>query len=141
MTDFNQNLIAELRANRGQVTSGPFLGRRLLILTTTGAKTGQRRETPLVYSTDGDRFVVVASKGGAPSNPAWYHNIAAESAVTVEVDGERFPATATIADAAERRRLYDAHAALYPTFTEYEARTDRVIPVIALQRRAASVAA
>jgi deazaflavin-dependent oxidoreductase (nitroreductase family) len=141
VTDFNQALIAELRSNHGQVTSGPFTGRRLLILTTTGAKTGQRRETPLVYSTDGDRFVIVASKGGAPSHPAWYHNIAADSAVTVEVDGERFAATATIAGSTERRRLYDAHAALYPTFAEYEARTDRVIPVIVLQREAASVAA
>ena len=108
---------------------------------TTGAKTGERREAPLVYSTDGDRLVIVASKGGAPTNPSWYHNIAANPAVTVEVDGERFPARAVIADETERRRLYDAHASIYPAFAEYETRTERVIPVIVLQREAASVAA
>ena len=113
----------------------------MLILTTTGAKTGERRETPLAYTRDGDRLVIVASKGGAPSHPAWYHNVVANPAVTVEVDGERFEATATVADGSERRRLYDQHAALHPSFTEYETRTDRVIPVIVLQRKAASAAA
>ena len=141
MSDFNKALIEQLRANHGQVASGPFVGRKLLILGTTGAKTGERREAPLVYSTDGDRLVIVASKGGAPTNPSWYHNIAANPAVTVELDGERFPARAIIVDEVERRRLYDAHASIYPAFAEYETRTDRVIPVIVLQRGAASVAA
>ena len=105
---------------------------------------GEDRRAPRVtarYTRDGDRLVVVASKGGAPSHPAWYHNVVANPAVTVEVDGERFDATATVADGSERRRLYDQHAALHPSFTDYETRTERVIPVIVLQRKAASAAA
>ena len=141
MANYNQTLIDDLRAHGGHATSGNFVGRQVLILTTTGAKTGERRETPLAYTRDGDRFVIVASKGGAPSHPAWYHNVVANPAVTIEVDSERFDATATVADGSERRRLYDQHAALHPSFAEYETRTDRVIPVIVLQRKAASAAA
>jgi len=141
MASYNETLIDDLRANGGHATSGNFVGRQVLILTTTGAKTGKRRESPLAYTRDGDRLVVVASKGGAPSHPAWYHNIVANPDVTVEVDGERFDARATVADGSERRRLYDQHADLHPSFTEYETRTERVIPVIVLQRKAASAAA
>jgi deazaflavin-dependent oxidoreductase (nitroreductase family) len=142
MSDWNTSLIEDMRAHGGHPSSGPFLGRQVLILTTTGAKTGQRRETPLAYSIDGDRIVIVASKGGAPSHPAWYHNIVANPAVTVELNGERFSATATVVGADERRRLYDAHAALHPSFGEYEAKTGgRVIPVIVLQRKAVTAAA
>jgi len=141
MSDYNTVLIDDLRANGGHATSGHFVGRQLLILTTIGAKTGEGREAPLAYSRDGDHLVIVASKGGAPSHPAWYHNLVANPAVTVDVDGERYEATATVADGAERRRLYDQHAALHPAFAEYETRTARVIPVIVLQRNAASVAA
>lgn len=141
MSAYNKTLIDAMRANGGHPTSGHFLGRQVLILTTTGAKTGERRESPLAYTCDGDRLIIVASKGGAPTHPAWYHNIVANPAVTVEVDGQRFEAAATIADGAERRRLYDQHAALHPSFTEYETKTDRVIPVIVLQREAASAAA
>jgi deazaflavin-dependent oxidoreductase (nitroreductase family) len=137
MSDFTQDLIADLRANNGEATSGPFVGRQMIILTTTGAKTGETRVTPLVYSTDGDDVIIVASKGGAPSHPAWYHNLVAEPHVTVEVAGERYDAHATVADPAERRRLYDQHAELHPGFTEYETKTDRVIPVIVLRRDAA----
>jgi deazaflavin-dependent oxidoreductase (nitroreductase family) len=115
---------------------------QVLILTTTGAKTGERRESPLAYTLDGDRVVIVASKGGSPTHPAWYHNVVANPNVTVEINGERFDAKATVVDGTERRRLYDAHAAVHPSFGDYEARTGgRVIPVIVLQRKAASAAA
>ena len=134
MSDFTTDLIADLRANHGQATSGPFVGRPMVILTTTGAKTGTTRTTPLVYSRDGDDVVIVASKGGAPTHPAWYHNIVANPHVTVEIDGERYDAHATVTDPAERRRLYDQHAELHPGFIEYETKTDRVIPVIVIRR-------
>jgi deazaflavin-dependent oxidoreductase (nitroreductase family) len=141
LSDFNTALIEDLRAHDGRASSGPFIGRPLLILVTTGAKTGQRRETPLVYSRDGDDYVIVASMGGAPSHPAWYHNLVAHPAVSIEVDGRRIQAHATVVDAVERRRLYDLHAAINPTFLEYEAKTSRVIPVIVLRPEAASAAA
>jgi deazaflavin-dependent oxidoreductase (nitroreductase family) len=141
MSDYNKRLIDDLRANGGHASSGIWVGRDVLILTTVGAKSGKPRETPLAYTRDGDWIVVIASKGGAPTNPAWYHNIVANPRVTVEVDGERFEATATVAEGAERRRLYDQQAAVHPTFRDYEARTDRVIPVIVLRRKAASAAA
>jgi deazaflavin-dependent oxidoreductase (nitroreductase family) len=141
MPDFNHDLIADLRAHSGHPTSGPFVGRPMVILTTVGAKSGAVRETPLVYSRDGDRIVIVASMGGAPRHPSWYHNLLAQPRVTVEIDGERFPAIAEVAGATERRRLYDQHAAINPSFLEYEARTSRVIPVTTLRREASSAAA
>jgi deazaflavin-dependent oxidoreductase (nitroreductase family) len=140
MPDFNQTLIDELRTHRGQATSGPFVGRPMLILTTTGAKTGMLRSTPLVYSHDADHLVIVASKGGAPTHPAWYHNLVAHPRVTVEVGGETNQATARVAGPVERRRLYDQHATDFPGFKDYEVRTDRVIPVITLIRKAAKAA-
>jgi deazaflavin-dependent oxidoreductase (nitroreductase family) len=138
--DFNQTLIDDLRAHRGQATSGPFVGRPVLILTTTGAKSGLRRSTPLAYSLDGGDHVIAASKGGSPTHPAWYHNLVAHPRVTVEVGGETFQATAKVADPVERRRLYDQHASYFPGFKEYELRTERVIPVITLVREAAKAA-
>ncbi len=141
MSDFNHDLIADLRAHAGQASSGPFVGRQMIILSTTGAKTGQVRETPLVYSRDGDAIVIVASMSGAPRHPAWYHNLVAHPQVTIEIGGKRFEATAHVAEEAERRRLYDQHALTNPSFLEYEARTSRVIPVIVLQRHASSAAA
>jgi deazaflavin-dependent oxidoreductase (nitroreductase family) len=141
MSDYNSSLIADLRAHGGHATSGNFVGRQVLILTTTGARTGEKREIPLAYTIDGDRIVIVASKGGSPTHPAWYHNVVANPNVVVEVNGDRFEATATVAKGDERRRLYDAHASLHPSFIDYEKRTDRVIPVILLQRTAASAAA
>ena len=140
MSDFNTALIADLRAHNGQPSSGPFVGRPVLILGTTGAKSGVHRETPLVYSRDGDAYVIVASMGGAPNHPAWYFNILADPRVTVEVGGERLTTSARVAGESERRRLYDQHAATNPTFTEYAAKTSRVIPVIVIEREA-SVAA
>ena len=142
MSDFNSDLIATLRANDGRVTSGPFAGRQVLVLTTTGAKSGEPRESPLVYSRDGDDIVIIASMGGAPSHPAWYHNIVANPRVTIEVDGATVQADARIAQGDERRRLYDRHAALHASFAEYEARTGgRVIPVIVLHDVRATAAA
>lgn len=142
MSDFNSTLIDQIRATKGHLTEGPFAGRQVLILTTTGAKTGEKRESPLAYTRDGEDIVIVASKGGAPTNPAWYHNIVANPRVTVEVDGATFEADAKVAEGDERRRLYDQHAGIHQGFKEYEAKTGgRVIPVIVLRRAAASAAA
>jgi deazaflavin-dependent oxidoreductase (nitroreductase family) len=140
MPDFNQMLIDDLRAHGGHASSGPFVGRPMLILTTTGAKSGRRRTTPLVYSRDGDRYVIVASKGGAPTNPAWYHNLKANPRVTAEVNGETFEAAAKIVDETERQRLYARHAEEHPGFNDYLTKTTRRIPVIALQREASAAA-
>jgi deazaflavin-dependent oxidoreductase (nitroreductase family) len=131
--DFNQSLIEEFRANDGKVT-GVFAGRPLLLLTTTGAKSGRPRVSPLVYTTDGDRIVTIASKGGAPTNPDWYHNLVANPTVTVELPGETFQARATVIEGEERQRLYDAQAALMPGFAEYQQKTTRQIPVVVLER-------
>lgn len=133
---FNEKMITDLRAHGGVSTEGPMAGRRLMILTTSGARTGTPRATPVAYSRDGDAYVVIASKGGAPTHPAWYHNLVAHPDVTVEVDGQRFEARATPTHGAERRRLYDAQAALMPGFKEYEQKTERVIPVVRLERTA-----
>ena len=131
---WNDSIIAQFRANGGQMTSGPFTGRTLLLLTTKGAKTSVERTSPLVYSRDGERFVIVASKGGAPTHPAWYHNLRAHPEVTLEVGREKFRARASVATDAERRRLYDKHAERMPTFWDYEKKTTRKIPVVVLER-------
>jgi deazaflavin-dependent oxidoreductase (nitroreductase family) len=133
MNDFNRNLIDEFRANDGKVT-GIFGGAPLLLLTTTGAKSGRKHTSPLVYLTDGDRIVVFGSKGGAPSHPAWYHNLVANPGVTVELPGETFEAKAVVTDGAERERLFSAQKEAMPAFAEYEQKTDRQIPVIVLER-------
>lgn len=134
-SSFNEALIQDFRAHGGKATSGPFVGRQLLLLTTTGARTGEQRTSPLVYSSDGDRYVVAASKGGAPTNPAWYANLVANPDVTVEVGGETFKARATaLTVGAERDRLYAQHALGYPAFLDYQQRTSRVIPVVVLER-------
>jgi deazaflavin-dependent oxidoreductase (nitroreductase family) len=131
---FNEDLIADLRANQGKATSGPFVGRPVLILTTTGARSGDTRENPLVYTRTGDDYVVIASKGGAPTHPSWYHNLVAHPRVKVEVDGEAFPAEARVAQGDEHDRLYAAHAEMMPAFREYQERTSRKIPVVVLRR-------
>ncbi|MCA1666399.1 MAG: nitroreductase family deazaflavin-dependent oxidoreductase [Thermomicrobia bacterium] len=131
--DFNQQVIAEFRANGGKV-GGPFAGRSMLLLTTTGAKSGQPRTSPLVYTTDGDRIVIIASKGGAPTNPDWYRNLVAHPTATVELGTEKFQARATVIEGQERERLYDQQAAQIPGFAEYQQKTTRQIPVIVLER-------
>ena len=127
-------LIADFRANRGRVESGPFAGRPVLLLTTTGARSGQPRLAPLVISRDGDRYVIVASKGGAPTHPAWYHNLLADPVATVEVGGETFEAQARVTEGTERDRLFAERVAASPNFAEYQHRTTRVIPVVVLER-------
>jgi deazaflavin-dependent oxidoreductase (nitroreductase family) len=131
--DWNRAIIAEFRANGGKV-GGPFEGAPLLLLTTTGAKTGRRLTTPVMYNTDGERLLIFASKAGAPTHPAWYHNLVANPRVTVEVGTETFEAAATVLHGEERDRLFARHAAQYPGFAEYQAKTTRTIPVIALER-------
>lgn len=131
--DWNQSIIAEFRANAGKV-GGPFEGKDLLLLTTTGAKSGLPRTNPAAYIRDGDRFVIIASKAGAPENPDWYHNLRANPKVTLEIGTETIEATATpITGGPERDRLYAAMVEVMPGFAEYETKTDRVIPVVALE--------
>ncbi|MDQ2913606.1 MAG: nitroreductase family deazaflavin-dependent oxidoreductase [Chloroflexota bacterium] len=133
---FNEGVIEDFRSHHGQITKGPFTGRSLLLLTTRGAKSGRERTNPLAFTRDGDRYVVIASKGGAPTNPDWYRNLRATPRVTVEVGPERFEANARVAEGAERRRLYDLQASRMPAFAEYERRTSREIPVVVLERAA-----
>ncbi len=115
INEFNQQLIAEFRANGGKV-GGMFAGAPLLLLTTTGAKSGKERISPLAYTTDNGRWVIIASKAGAPTHPDWFHNLKANPDVTVEVGAESFPAKATIPANPERQRLYDQMAAQMPNF-------------------------
>ena len=133
-SDFNRTLIADLRANAGRASSGPFKGRDVLILTTVGAQSGEPRENPLAFTREGDDVFVIASKGGAPKHPAWYHNLRANPIVTVEVEGERYQAWARVADGEERDRLYAKQAERMPAFWEYQEKTERRIPVVLLER-------
>jgi deazaflavin-dependent oxidoreductase (nitroreductase family) len=131
--DWNKKVIEEFRANEG-VVGGYFENIKLLLLHTIGAKSGEPRLNPLAYMQDDDRYVIVASKGGAPTNPAWYHNIVAHPEVSIEVGTETVRARAEVVPEPERSELYARMAAMYPGFAEYEWRTDRIIPVIALSR-------
>jgi deazaflavin-dependent oxidoreductase (nitroreductase family) len=131
--DFNQSVIAEFRANEGSV-SGPFSAAPLLLLTTIGARTGKARTTPVVFTRDGDRLVIVASKAGGSTHPHWYLNLVANPQVTVELPGDTFAARASVAEGEERERLYIAHATVLPQYAEYAASTERVIPVVTLDR-------
>jgi deazaflavin-dependent oxidoreductase (nitroreductase family) len=131
--DFNSSLISEFRANAGRV-SGPFANAPLLVLTTTGARSGRTHTVPVVYTRDGDRLVIIASKGGAPVSPAWYHNLKANPHAVVEIGDETFDVTAEITAGAERDRLFRQQAAAMPNFADYQNRTSRRIPVVALTR-------
>jgi deazaflavin-dependent oxidoreductase (nitroreductase family) len=133
MVSPSYDIITDFREHGGHVTSGPFVNMPLLLLTTLGARTHTRRTNPLIYSRDGERYVIVASKGGAPHNPAWYHNLLANPVVEIEVDGKQLLARASVADPADRRRLYDQQIAILPGFAEYERRTTRQIPVVLLE--------
>jgi deazaflavin-dependent oxidoreductase (nitroreductase family) len=131
---FNEQLIDQFRAHHGQIPEGPFAGAPILLLGTTGARSGQPRTHPLAYTRDGERYVIIASKGGAPSHPDWYHNLRANPIVTVEVGGERFRAQASVAEGSERERLYAQQAKQMPGFAEYQRKTTRRIPVVVLDR-------
>jgi deazaflavin-dependent oxidoreductase (nitroreductase family) len=131
---FNRNLIDHFRANSGEVKEGMFRGAPIVLLTTKGAKSGATYTTPLVYTRDGERLVIIASKGGAPTNPAWFHNLVANPDVTIEVGPEKYEAKAVVAEGEERDRLFDAQAALMPNFAEYQKNTTRLIPVVVLER-------
>jgi deazaflavin-dependent oxidoreductase (nitroreductase family) len=131
--DFNGKIIREFRENGGEV-GGPFTGAPLLLLTTTGAKSGAQRTNPMMYLADGKRLYVFASKAGAPTNPDWYHNLKASPDATAEVGTERFAVRATEITGGERDEIYQRQATLYPGFAEYQANVSRTIPVIALER-------
>jgi deazaflavin-dependent oxidoreductase (nitroreductase family) len=133
MTDFNQKIIDEFRANGGKVAA--FGDAPLVLITTTGAKSGRSLVTPLVSQPQDDgTLYIFASYAGAPKNPAWYHNLVAHPEVEVEFGTDRFTATATPLTGAERDAIYNRQKELIPTFAEYEAKTTRTIPVIALTR-------
>jgi deazaflavin-dependent oxidoreductase (nitroreductase family) len=127
-----------MRANGGAVTSGPMAGAPILILTTTGAKTGLSRQVILMYQRDEDDYVVAGSKGGAPTPPAWFHNLVADPAVTVEAGGRTFSATASVTDEDDRVALWGRLIAALPQFAEYPEKAGRVIPMIRLRPVAAA---
>lgn len=129
----NQQVIDEFRANGGKV-GGMFAGSTLVLVTTTGAKSGKQTVAPLVSTVDGDRLLIYASAGGAPTNPAWYHNLVANPRVTVEFGAETFPARASVVTGAERDRLFAEQIARAPNFGDYQRNTARDIPVVALDR-------
>lgn len=130
--DFNDHTIAEFRENEGKV-GGFFSGATMLLLHTKGAKTRQPRTNPLVYLPDGDRYVVIASKGGAPTHPDWYFNLLADPNVDIEVGTERVPVRARVITGPERDELYARQVERRPGFADYEKKTTRTIPVIALE--------
>jgi deazaflavin-dependent oxidoreductase (nitroreductase family) len=137
MNDFESQLLADMRANGGKVTSGPLAGHPLLVLTSTGAKSGQPRQSILTWSRDGEDYVVAGTAGGSPSVPAWVHNVTANPDVTIETGNTTFAGQAeTIVDGPERDRLWTQHVAALPWFTDYPAQTGRVIPMVRLRRAA-----
>jgi len=131
--NWNQRTIDEFRAHKGKV-GGIFEGKHLLLLSSIGAKSGQRRINPLAYLPDGDRLIIFATKRGAPTNPDWYYNLLAHPEATVEVGTEEFAVTASVVQGAERDQLYARQVAVTPAFGDYEQKTSRKIPVIALKR-------
>jgi deazaflavin-dependent oxidoreductase (nitroreductase family) len=133
VSDWNQKIVEEFRAREGRV-GGPFEGAPMLLLHTTGARTGAERVNPMMYLTEGDRVFVFASKAGMPTNPDWYHNLVAHPEVEVEMGTERFPAVARPVTGDERDRIYAEQAKRYPGFAEYQEKTTRAIPVVELTR-------
>jgi len=133
MSDFNAKIVEEFRANAGEV-GGPFEGVPVLILHTRGAKTGEDRVHPVVYQPVGDALAVFASKGGAPTNPAWFHNLKANPDVQVEVGTDTIDARARVLEGDERAPIWEKQKQLMPGFADYEQKTSREIPVVLLER-------
>ena len=134
MSDWNDKVIAEFRANQGRV-GGHFEGAPLLLLHSTGAKSRQERVNPVMYQAVGNGFAVFASKAGADTNPDWYHNLRAHPQARIEVGTQTLDVTARVLDADEREPIWEEQKARYPGFADYETKTNRVIPVVMLDRR------
>ncbi|TMI31811.1 nitroreductase family deazaflavin-dependent oxidoreductase [Candidatus Bathyarchaeota archaeon] len=135
MSDWNTGIIAEFRRNHGKV-GGQFEGAPLLLINHTGARTGKSRTNPVMYLKDGHRYLVFASKGGADTNPDWYHNLKAHPNVKVEVGNETIDVRAEVITGPQRDRLFARQASLYPQFAQYQRKTKRTIPVIAFTPKA-----
>ncbi len=132
MKAMNTELVAGFRAACGRL-GGAFEGVPLLLLTTTGARTGRRPTTPMNYTRLGQAYVVVASKSGAPKHPDWYHNLLAHPQATIEVDGATQRVSARVTSGCERQRLFDRHVEALPNFVVYQNRTTRQLPVVVLE--------
>jgi deazaflavin-dependent oxidoreductase (nitroreductase family) len=132
--EFNRKIIDEFRANDGVVT-GMFAGAPMILVNHVGAKSGKAYTSPLVYTRDGDNYVVIASKGGAPEDPQWFGNLVANPDITVEVGTDTIPGHARVAEGEERDRLFGAQAELMPNFADYATKTSRQIPVVVLEPR------
>jgi deazaflavin-dependent oxidoreductase (nitroreductase family) len=138
MSDYNETIIKEFRTHEGRV-GGSFEGAPLLLLHTTGARSGTERVNPMMYRRlSEDQVAVFASKGGYPTNPDWYHNLVAHPDATVEIGTETYPVHARLTSGAEREEIWSAHKAQWPGFAEYETATTREIPVVVLERLAAA---
>jgi deazaflavin-dependent oxidoreductase (nitroreductase family) len=138
-SDWEEALIADLRAHGGRPSQGPLEGHPLLLMFSIGAKSGERRRAILTYSLDGEDYIVAGTAGGSPVTPAWVANVRANPRVSLEVANETFDTTATIVPDEDRDRLWDQHVAQLPWFADYETKiSDRVIPVIRLGQRTAS---
>jgi len=134
--DWEEGLIADIRANGGRPSEGPLAGHPLMLMYSTGVKSGERRRSILTYSRDGEDYVVAGTAGGGPKAPAWIANLEADPNVSLEVANETFNATGTLAEGPERDRLWDQHVEQLPWFGAYPAQiTNRVIPVVRLTRR------
>jgi deazaflavin-dependent oxidoreductase (nitroreductase family) len=129
---FEEQVISDMREHEGVISSGPMAGTRLLVLTTTGARTGERRRALLFFSRDGADYVIAGTASGATSDPAWLHNLRANPAASVEVDGRQFEAAAAIAEGAERDRLWQQHLAVQPQLAAHAEQAGRVIPMVRL---------
>ena len=133
MTEFNKKIIDEFRSSGGKV-GGQFAGAPMIIINHKGAKSGKSYTTPLVFTKDGDKCVIIASYAGAPKNPSWYHNLVAHPEIEVEIGADKFKARAKEVKGAERDRLFAEQAKMMPQFNDYAKKTSRRIPVFTLER-------